>query len=173
MISASDISMRFGQQTLFENVSVKFNPGCRYGLIGANGSGKSTFMKILTGQQQPTTGSIAVDKECRIGFLKQNHYDYEEVPILDVVCMGNEKLWSIHREREYLYSKADLTPEEEERANDIDLMFTYCSGCLIRKAHKLGHEVNLWTVNKLSFAKYFMRLGVDYITTKFDFSGKL
>ena len=113
MISASDISMRFGQQTLFENVSVKFNPGCRYGLIGANGSGKSTFMKILTGQQQPTTGSVAVDKECRIGFLKQNHYDYEEIPILDVVCMGNEKLWSIHREREYLYSKADLTPEEE------------------------------------------------------------
>ena len=100
MISASDISMRFGQQTLFENVSVKFNPGCRYGLIGANGSGKSTFMKILTGQQQPTTGSVAVDKECRIGFLKQNHYDYEEIPILDVVCMGNEKLWSIHRERE-------------------------------------------------------------------------
>ena len=123
MISASDISMRFGQQTLFENVSVKFNPGCRYGLIGANGSGKSTFMKILTGQQQPTTGSVAVDKECRIGFLKQNHYDYEEIPILDVVCMGNEKLWSIHREREYLYSKADLTPEEEERANDIEGLF--------------------------------------------------
>ena len=128
MISASDISMRFGQQTLFENVSVKFNPGCRYGLIGANGSGKSTFMKILTGQQQPTTGSIAVDKECRIGFLKQNHYDYEEVPILDVVCMGNEKLWSIHREREYLYSKADLTPEEEERANDIEGLFADAGG---------------------------------------------
>ena len=128
MISASDISMRFGQQTLFENVSVKFNPGCRYGLIGANGSGKSTFMKILTGQQQPTTGSVAVDKECRIGFLKQNHYDYEEIPILDVVCMGNEKLWSIHREREYLYSKADLTPEEEERANDIEGLFADAGG---------------------------------------------
>ena len=97
MIAASDITMRFGQQTLFENVSVKFTPGCRYGLIGANGSGKSTFMKILTGELAPTFGTVAVDKNCRIGFLKQNHYDYEDVPILDVVYMGDEKLWQIHQ----------------------------------------------------------------------------
>ncbi len=128
MIAASDISMRFGQQTLFENVSVKFSPGCRYGLIGANGSGKSTFMKILSGQQIPTTGSVAIDKECRMGFLKQNHYDYEDVPILDVVYMGNEALWKIHLEREYLYSKVDLTEEEENRANDIESLFADAGG---------------------------------------------
>ena len=128
MIAASDISMRFGQQTLFENVSVKFTPGSRYGLIGANGSGKSTFMKILSGQQQPTTGTVSIDKDCRMGFLKQNHYDYEDVPILDVVYMGNEELWKIHQEREYLYSKVDLTPEEEDRANDIEGLFADAGG---------------------------------------------
>ena len=128
MIAASDISMRFGQQMLFENVSVKFVPGCRYGLIGANGSGKSTFMKILTGEQQPTSGSVAIGKDCRVGFLKQNHYDYEDVRILDVVYMGNERLWQIHCEREYLYSKVDLTEEEEERANDIEGLFADAGG---------------------------------------------
>ena len=128
MIAASDISMRFGQQTLFENVSVKFNTGCRYGLIGANGSGKSTFMKILSGQQVPTTGSISIDKDCRLGYLKQNHFDYEDVPILDVVYMGNEELWKIHQEREYLYSKVDLTEQEEERANDIESLFADAGG---------------------------------------------
>ncbi len=128
MIAASDISMRFGQQTLFENVSVKFVPGCRYGLIGANGSGKSTFMKILTGQQQSTTGTVAIDKDCRMGYLKQNHYDYEELPILDVVYMGNENLWKLHQEREYLYSKLELTEEEEERANDIETLFGDAGG---------------------------------------------
>ena len=128
MIAANDITMRFGQQTLFENVSVKFIPGCRYGLIGANGSGKSTFMKILTGELAPTFGSVAVDKNCRIGFLKQNHYDYEDVPILDVVYMGDENLWSIHQEREYLYNKLELTEEEEERANDIEGLFADAGG---------------------------------------------
>ncbi len=128
MIAASDISMRFGQQTLFENVSVKFVPGCRYGLIGANGSGKSTFMKILSGQQQSSTGTVAIDKDCRMGFLKQNHYDYEDIPILDVVYMGNEELWKIYQEREYLYSKVDLTPEEEDRANDIEGLFSDAGG---------------------------------------------
>jgi len=128
MIAATDISMRFGQQTLFENVSVKFVPGCRYGLIGANGSGKSTFMKILSGQQQSSTGTVAIDKDCRMGFLKQSHYDYEEIPILDVVYMGNEALWKVHQEREYLYSKLDLTPEEEERANDIEGLFADAGG---------------------------------------------
>ena len=128
MIAATDVSMRFGQQMLFENVSVKFNSGCRYGLIGANGSGKSTFMKILSGQQDSTTGSVAIDKDCRMGFLKQNHYDYEDVPILDVVYMGNENLWKIHQEREYLYSKLELTEEEEERANDIEGLFGDAGG---------------------------------------------
>ncbi|MFA7231757.1 MAG: ATP-binding cassette domain-containing protein [Victivallaceae bacterium] len=128
MIAASNISMRFGQQTLFENVSVKFKPGNRYGLIGANGSGKSTFMKILTGQQIPTTGDISIDRDCRLGYLKQDHYEYENESIINAVCMGNEELWKIHQEREYLYSQAELTPEEEERANDIEDIFGNAGG---------------------------------------------
>ncbi len=128
MITASDISMRFGQQTLFENVSVKFRPEARYGLIGANGSGKSTFMKILSGQLPPTTGEIFIDKGCQLGFLRQDHYQYEDEKILDAVCMGNEALWKLHREREYLYSQAELTPEEEERANDIEDLYGQADG---------------------------------------------
>ena len=128
MISATNVSMRFGQQTLFENVSVKFRPGFRYGLIGANGSGKSTFMKILTGQLQPTTGEVAVDNDCQVGYLKQDHYQYEEERILDVVFMGNEKLYKLHQEREYLYSQAELTEEEEARANDIEELYGLAGG---------------------------------------------
>jgi len=128
MIATINLSMKFGHQTLFENVSVKFRPGCRYGLIGANGSGKSTFMKILAGQQTQTAGEVAVDKDCRLGFLKQDHYRYEQETILNTVCMGNEKLWAIHLDREYLYSQEDLTPEEEERANNIETLFSDAGG---------------------------------------------
>lgn len=128
MISASNISMRFGQQILFENVSVKFKAGSRYGLIGANGSGKSTFMRILSGQEHPTTGEISVDKDCLIGFLKQDHYEYENARIIDTVCMGNEKLWKAHLEREYLYSQDELTDDEEERANNIEGIFEELGG---------------------------------------------
>ncbi|OGV34386.1 MAG: ABC-F family ATPase [Lentisphaerae bacterium GWF2_45_14] len=128
MIAAVNIAMRFGQQILFENVSVKFRPGCRYGLIGANGSGKSTFMKILAGQLAPFTGEISIDKGCRLGFLKQDHYQYEHETILNTVCMGDEKLWKLHADREYLYSQTDLTPEEEERANDIEALYSEAGG---------------------------------------------
>ena len=120
--------MRFGQQILFENVSVKFKAGSRYGLIGANGSGKSTFMRILSGQEHPTTGEISVDKDCLIGFLKQDHYEYENARIIDTVCMGNEKLWKAHLEREYLYSQDELTDDEEERANNIEGIFEELGG---------------------------------------------
>lgn len=128
MIAAVNVTMRFGQQMLFENVSVKFRPGCRYGLIGANGSGKSTFMKILAGQLAPFSGEVSVDKGCRLGFLKQDHYQYENETILNTVCMGNEKLWKLHVDREYLYSQANLTPAEEERANDIEDLFAEAGG---------------------------------------------
>jgi len=128
MIATINVSMKFGQQTLFENVSVKFRPGCRYGLIGANGCGKSTFMKILAGQQSSTSGEVAVDKDCRLGYLKQDHYRYENESILNTVCMGNERLWALHLDREYLYSKTDLTPDEEERANNIESWFADANG---------------------------------------------
>ena len=84
MIAASNLSMRFGKKILFENVSVKFLPGSRYGIIGANGVGKSTFMKILSGELEPTTGHVAIDKDCTMAFLKQDHYVYDDFKVIDI-----------------------------------------------------------------------------------------
>ena len=123
MIAATGITMRYGKRILFENVSVKYRAGHRYGLIGANGSGKSTFMKILAAQLEATNGTIAIDQGCTLGYLKQDHSAYDETTILDSVYMGNEKLWKIHLEREDLYSKADLSPEEEEAIGTIEERF--------------------------------------------------
>lgn len=128
MIATQNISMRFGQDTLFQSVSVKFRPGYRYGLIGANGSGKSTFMKVLTGELQPTTGEVMVDTGCSLGYLKQDHYQYEDRVIFDIVYMGKSELWQCHCEREELYSKTTLTDEEEERAGSIEEEFADLGG---------------------------------------------
>ena len=120
MISTSKITMRFGQDTLFEDVNVKFTPGKRYGLIGANGAGKSTFMKILTGQLEPSQGDVYVEKDCVLGYLRQDHSEFDNNTILDTVYMGNKELWAIHQEREELYSKIELTDAENERCGDIE-----------------------------------------------------
>ena len=128
MITASDITMRFGEKVLFENVSIKFRPDQRYGLIGANGAGKSTFMKILTGQLEPSAGEIAIDHGRTLGYLKQDHYEFEECTILDTVYMGNETLWKLHEEREMLYSKPDLSAEESERCGDVEDLFGEAGG---------------------------------------------
>ncbi len=128
MIATSKITMRFGKTPLFEDVSVKFVPGNRYGLIGANGSGKSTFMKILTGQIEPSEGTVSVGVGCTLGYLRQDHSAFDEYTILDTVCMGNPKLWALHCERELLYSKDDLTDEEHERCNHIEHEFGEAGG---------------------------------------------
>jgi ATPase subunit of ABC transporter with duplicated ATPase domains len=128
MINAADITMRFGEKILFEGVSVKFRPGNRYGLIGANGAGKSTFMKILTGELEPSYGEVAIDRGCTTGYLKQDHFGQEEDNIIDVVYMGNEALWKLHAERENLYSKPDLTPEEMDRCGEVEELFGEAGG---------------------------------------------
>ncbi len=128
MIATSSVTMSFGQNTLFKDVSVKFRPGNRYGLIGANGVGKSTFMKIMTGEVVATKGQIAIDSGCTLGYLKQDHYEYENTVILDVVFMGNPALWRIHQEREHLYSHEALTEKEEERAAHIEEEFGNAGG---------------------------------------------
>ena len=120
MISASSITMRYGKRALFENVSVKFRAGHRYGLIGANGSGKSTFMKILADQLEQSSGEVAIDQGCTMGYLRQDHDAFDEFTILDTVYQGNKKLWDTHMEREDLYSKTDLTDEEADRIGDIE-----------------------------------------------------
>lgn len=128
MITTSKITMRFGQTTLFEDVSVKFVPGNRYGLIGANGSGKSTFMKILTGQLTQSEGDIAVGHGCTLGYLRQDHSAFDEHTIIDTVYTGNPALWKLHCEREYLYNKDELTDEENDRCGHIEEEFGDAGG---------------------------------------------
>ncbi|MFC1467738.1 ABC-F family ATP-binding cassette domain-containing protein [Verrucomicrobiota bacterium] len=128
MITTSNITMRFGKKALFEDVSVKFTPGNRYGLIGANGAGKSTFMKILTGQLDASEGLVTVGNDCTVGYLRQDHSAFDEHTIIDTVYMGNPELWKVHCEREYLYSKDELTDEENERCCHIEDEFGEAGG---------------------------------------------
>jgi len=131
MISASGITMRYGKKTLFENVGIKFRPGNRYGLIGANGSGKSTFMKILTDQLEPTAGEVSIDQGATLGYLKQHFEGDDTLSILETVCMGDEPLWALHMERDDLYSKTDLTDEENERMLVIEDEYDQAGGYMM------------------------------------------
>lgn len=128
MISANQLTMRFGRRTLFEGVSVKFREGNRYGLIGANGSGKSTFMKILAGQLEATSGEVALDQGCTMGYLRQDHSEFDDETILHTVYQGHPDLWKVHCEREDLYSKAELSEEEEEAIATIEERFEAVGG---------------------------------------------
>lgn len=128
MISAVNITMRYGEKILFEDVSVKFRAGNRYGLIGANGSGKSTFMKILSDELEPSSGEVALDAGCTMGHLLQDHGAFDEQTVMDTVYQGNPALWKLHMEREHLYTAAELTPEEEERIGHIEEEFGEAGG---------------------------------------------
>ncbi|WP_411823560.1 ABC-F family ATPase [Leptospira sp. 'Mane'] len=128
MISATNVTVSFGKKPLFENVSIKFKPGCRYGLIGANGSGKSTFMKVLAGILQPSNGAIAVDKDRKVGYLKQDHYEFETETVLGTVLRGNPELWELMQERDAIYSKEEMTDEEGIRISEIEEQFADLGG---------------------------------------------
>ncbi len=128
MITTSQITKRFGKTVLFEDVSVKFTPGNRYGLIGANGSGKSTFMKILTRQLDQSDGVVSVGADCSVGYLRQDHSAFDDQTIIDAVYSGNPKLWKLHCEREYLYSKDELTDAENDRCGLIEEEFGDAGG---------------------------------------------
>ncbi|GBF50777.1 ABC transporter ATP-binding protein [Leptospira ryugenii] len=128
MISASGITVSFGKKPLFENVSIKFKPGCRYGLIGANGSGKSTFMKVLAGILQPTAGAVAIDKDIKVGYLKQDHYEFETETVLGTVLRGNPELWSLMQERDAIYAKEEMTDDDGIRISEIEERFADLGG---------------------------------------------
>lgn len=128
MISASDVSLSFGGRKLFEDVNVKFTPGNCYGLIGANGAGKSTFMKMLSGDVDPTTGSINISSNLRLSTLKQDHFAYEEETVLNTVLRGNQKLFEIVREKTELYAKPDFNEEDGVRAADLEEQFAELGG---------------------------------------------
>ncbi len=128
MISTANLSIQFGAKPLFEGVSVSFGNGNRYGLIGANGCGKSTFMKILAGELEPTAGNVSVDPNARVGQLRQDQFAYEDVRVLDVVMMGHTQLFDIMQERERLYSLPEMTDEEGMRVADLEVEFAELDG---------------------------------------------
>lgn len=128
MISTSNISLRFGKKALFEDVNIKFVPGHCYGLIGANGAGKSTFLKILIGEIEPTSGEVIITPGERLSFLKQDHFQYDEYTVLDTVIMGNQRLYDIMKEKEAIYMKEDFTDEDGIRASELEGEFAEMNG---------------------------------------------
>src|SRR6202035_2348579 len=122
MIAVSDLGKSFGPQTLFEGVSIQFNPGNRYGLVGANGSGKSTLLKILAGQEQPSAGTVAMPKRLKLGVLEQDHFRYEQMPILEVAMMGDHAVWEAMVEKEHLLTNSEKAFDADRYAELEDLI---------------------------------------------------
>ncbi|MDI9857973.1 MULTISPECIES: ABC-F family ATP-binding cassette domain-containing protein [Bacteroidota] len=128
MLTVSNVSLRFGKRVLFEDVNIKFTEGNCYGLIGANGAGKSTFLKILSGELDSQTGSVSMNPGERMSILKQNHFEYEEVTALQTVMMGNKRLYDIMLEKDAIYLKEDFTEEDGNRAADLEAEFAEMNG---------------------------------------------
>lgn len=128
MITASNISLRFGGRKLFDEVNVKFTPGNCYGLIGANGAGKSTFLKILAKEIEPNTGEVIIPGDLRLSVLKQDHYAFDEFPVLETVIMGNEKLYKVMKEKEKIYAKPDFSEEDGIRSAELETVFAELNG---------------------------------------------
>ena len=128
MITASNITIQFGAKPLFENVSLRFGNGNRYGLIGANGSGKSTFMKILSGELLPTSGNVSVDVDERVGILRQNQFAYEEFSAIDTVIMGHDKLWQIKQEKDRIYNLPEMSEDDGMRVAELEIEFAELDG---------------------------------------------
>lgn len=119
MIEANNISLRFGKKALFEDVNIKFTEGNCYGIIGANGAGKSTFLKILSGKIEPTSGEIIITPGQRLSFLEQDQFKYDEYPVLDTVIMGNKRLYEIGKEKDALYAKPDFLTKMASRRQSL------------------------------------------------------
>ncbi len=128
MISVSNLYLRYGKRTLFEDVNLKFTHGNCYGVIGANGAGKSTFLKILSGDVQQTSGSVAFTPGERMAVLKQNHYEFDEFPVIETVMMGHKQLYDIMKEKDAIYMKEDFTEKDGERAGELENLFAEMDG---------------------------------------------
>ncbi len=128
MISANNVTLRIGKKALFEDVNIKFTEGNCYGLIGANGAGKSTFLKILNGQLEPTSGEVVLTPGQRLSFLQQDHFKYDEFPVLDTVIMGNQRLYDIMKEKDAIYMKEDFSDEDGIRASELEAEFAEMDG---------------------------------------------
>jgi ATPase subunit of ABC transporter with duplicated ATPase domains len=128
MITVSNLSLRYGKRTLFEEVNLKFTPGNCYGVIGANGAGKSTFLKILSGEIDPSSGSVSFTPGERMAVLKQNHYEFDEFPVIETVMMGHKEMYAVMKEKDALYTKEDFTDKDGERAGELETLFAEMDG---------------------------------------------
>ncbi|MFC0321608.1 MULTISPECIES: ABC-F family ATP-binding cassette domain-containing protein [Olivibacter] len=128
MISVSNLSLRFGKRVLFDEVNLKFTQGNCYGIIGANGAGKSTFLKIITGDVDPTTGSVSITPGERMAVLSQNHYAFDEFSVIETVMMGHKELYNIMKEKDAIYAKEDFTDADGERAGELENLFAEMDG---------------------------------------------
>ena len=136
MISTSNVSMQFGSKALFENISITFSNNNRYGLIGANGSGKSTFMKILANELEQSSGTVQIDKTKRMAILKQDQFAYEEIKVSDCVIMGHKALWEIKKEREYIYDLPNISDEQGLKVADLEVEFAEMNGYMQKQMPK-------------------------------------
>ena len=128
MIQANNVTLRVGKKALFEDVNIKFTEGNCYGLIGANGAGKSTFLKILSGQLEPTNGDVVITPGQRLSFLQQDHFKYDAFTVLDTVIMGNQRLYDIMKEKDAIYMKEDFSDEDGIRASELEGEFAEMDG---------------------------------------------
>jgi len=128
MISVANLSLRYGKRILFDEANIKFTPGNCYGVIGANGAGKSTFLKILSGEIEPTTGQVIITPGERMSVLKQNHFEFDQYPVLQTVLMGNKKLWDVIQEKDALYAKPDFSDKDGIKAGELETAFAEMEG---------------------------------------------
>ena len=128
MITVNDVSLNFSGQTLFKHVDLKFTPGNCYGIIGANGAGKTTFLRILSGDLEPTTGEVVISKDQRMSVLKQDHFQYDQYTVLDTVIIGNQRLYDIMKEKDALYAKEDFTDADGVKASELEAEFADMDG---------------------------------------------
>ncbi len=157
MLTVSNVSLRYGKRVLFDEVNVKFTPGNCYGVIGANGAGKSTFIKILSGEVDPNTGNVSMLPGMRMSVLKQNHFEFDEHTVLNAVIVGNRKLWDIMQEKDTLYAKPDFSDEDGHRASELESEFAEMNGWMAESDAAellsnlgIGEDMHYRQMNELS-----------------------
>jgi len=129
MLTVSNLSLQFGKRVLFDEVNIMFTKGNCYGIIGANGAGKSTFLKILTGKQEPTTGHVTLEPGKRMSVLEQDHFAYDQFTVLETILRGNKKLFEIKEEMDALYAKPDFSDEDGIKAGELGVIYDEMGGC--------------------------------------------
>ena len=128
MITVSNLEVQYGKRVLFKDINLKFTPGNCYGVIGANGAGKSTFLKVLSGEVTPTRGSVSFGPNERLSVLKQDHFEFDNCTVLNTVLMGHQPLWNLMQEKDALYAKADFSEEDGIRAGELEEKFAEMDG---------------------------------------------